>query len=177
MNFHLAQSWLSKPEPHFNKGSVEISFREGMIFLTAYLTQSCVMTRATAHQQCLWELGDVVECFIQGEGTTDYYEYQIAPNGLMLALHYPDSQAIVGVRNGELSIKEFFCDLPIMGNATISPFGWLATLAIPISTDQLRMNCSRYDYSSGATPIISSIAPLTKRDFHQVNEWCVVKIG
>lgn len=172
--FPFFQAWLPEPEQKFHPATAEISFGGSVMILSATMTQQSVTTHATTHQQRLWELGDVVELFIQRVGCEDYYEYQIAPNSLMLALHYPDREAVAAVRNGRQSIEEYLCPFP-EGTATITPTGWVASLSIPIGVGQHRINCGRYDYSLGKAPIVSSIAPLTKRDFHEVENWPLIE--
>jgi hypothetical protein len=167
----FTQFWLPEPETCFHAGSVEIMQSNGSLHLTAHLEQPSAETRATAHQQRLWELGDVLELFIKKTEDEDYYEYQIAPNGMMLALHYSDPIAVVAVRNGERKIEEFLSDVPIQGNASLIPTGWSASLTVPMSGERFRFHCGRYDYSSDSTPVVSSTASLTKRDFHCVEDW------
>lgn len=173
--FSFAQPWLTEPEPGFHPGSVEITRNTASLHLRAELSQPLVSTKATASQQRLWELGDVLEFFVQQIGSDDYYEYQIAPNGMMLALHYPDQKAVSAVRNGERQMEEYLCDLPLKGKAIVAPDGWSASLSVPASGEQFRVNCGRYDYSLGSAPVVSSIAPLSKRDFHRLEEWLLLE--
>lgn len=175
---HFKQSWLAEPEATFHPGSVAISCVSGKLNLHAVLDQPRVHTSATAHQQRLWELGDVFELFVQKKGNSDYYEYQITPNGMMLALHYPDREAVSAVRSGERNIEEFLSELPMEGSASITPECWKADIGIRICAnegDRLLINCGRYDYSSGTTPVVSSISPLSKRDFHRLDEWLLLE--
>ena len=72
-------------------------------------------------------------------------------------------------------MEEFLCDLPIEGNTIVTPEGWSASLSVPASGEQFRVNCGRYDYSSASVPVVSSTAPLTKRDFHRLEEWLVLE--
>ena len=174
MTFPFTQSWLPEPEPAFCPGIAKITIGKGKLYLLAELTQTQVATTATAHQQRLWEQGDVVEFFIQRVGDEDYYEYQIAPNGMILSLHYPDRAAIAEVRNGVSKMEEYLSDLPIEGSATVTPIGWNAILTIPVTTsigDHFLVNCGRYDYSSGIAPVISSTSTLIQRDFHRLEDW------
>ena len=173
--FFFSQPWLSEPEPDFHSGSVEIRQEGGILHLQTDFSQSLIQTKATAHQQRLWELGDVLEFFVQRVGDDDYYEYQIAPNGMMMALHYPNRHAVSAVRKGECQMEEYLCDLPLEGSAIVTPAGWHASLTIPAPGEQFRVNCGRYDCSSGPTPVVSCTAPLTKRDFHRTEEWLVLE--
>ncbi|MEI6321839.1 MAG: hypothetical protein WCP60_01900 [bacterium] len=170
MIYPFTQSWLPEPEIGFHAGSVEILCNDGVLLFKAELQQPLVSTLATAHQQRLWELGDVVEFFVQKTGDSDYHEYQIAPNGMMLALHYPDSNSVISVRNGERRMEEYLCCLPT-GNAAITHSGWRASLSIPVAGHKMRLNCGRYDCSMGLPAIISSTSNLTQRDFHRQQDW------
>lgn len=171
MHLSFTQSWLQKPEALFHPGTVEVTLLKDSLLFHSTLIQKKAGTSATAHQQRLWELGDVVELFLQQIGAEDYYEYQIAPNGLMLALHYPDHNAVTAVRSGERHMEDFLADLPNDGTASTAADGWCASLTVPVTGKRFRFNCGRYDYCEGSTPVISSTSPLTKRDFHRVQEW------
>ncbi len=175
LKLSFSQSWLPEHEPDFHPGMVEISLINGVFLqFEATLIQPRVRTNATAHQQRLWEQGDVVEFFIQKVGSPDYYEYQIAPNGMMLALHYPDQTAVAAVRSGKRKLEEYLSDLLPEGSASVTPDGWQASLMIPLPHENLgnlKLNCGRYDYSPTTAPIVSSTSKLTKRDFHHLDEW------
>ena len=168
------QPWLSEPESGFEPGTANISWRDGKLNLLVELLDDEVITSANAHQQRLWELGDVVELFVQRAGEECYEEYQIAPNGMTLALRYPDPFCVEGIRKGTRRIEEFFYQLPLETNTWKSNFGWGASIAVPLTSshgDRVRFSCGRYDASPARTPIISSTSLHPVRDFHRPQDW------
>lgn len=170
----FSQSWLPEEEMDFRPGRANFSWSQGHLSLEADLIDEEVSSIATAHQQRLWEQGDVIELFFQREGKDDYYEYQIAPNGFTLALHYPDLSQVMAVRRGERPLEEFFSRELIEAEAEMTPKGWKARLSVPLDAkegDQMRVSCSRYDYGTGRAPILSSTSPHPIRDFHRPQDW------
>jgi hypothetical protein len=174
LHLTFSQSWLPENEPTFHPGVVQIELGDGTLRFQADLKQPKVGTKATAHQQRLWELGDVVELFVQQVDEVGYYEYQIAPNGMMLALHYPDQNAVAAVRRGERKIEEYLSAPPLSAHASETSTGWNASITIPVMGQQgdlIRVSCGRYEYGTGVIPIISSTSPHPVRDFHRAQEW------
>ena len=171
---HFSQAWLSETEPGFRPGLALITWNRGELHLKAELIDDEVITTATAPRQRLWELGDVVELFFQRAGESGYYEYQIAPNGLTLALHYPDPSGVAAVRSGARQMEEFLTALPRAAGTLGTSQGWNASLSIPLHAfpgDRIRVSCSRYDAGIGRAPIISSTSPHPVRDFHRPQDW------
>jgi hypothetical protein len=171
---HFSQAWLAEPEEGFRPGIARISWCRGELHLEVELIDDEVSTTATAHQQRLWEQGDVVELFLQCVGESGYHEYQIAPNSLTLALYYPDLSCVAAVRSGARRMEEFLTTLPTTAEALRTPQGWNARLSIPVHAvpgDRLRVSCSRYDAGTGRSPIISSTSPHPLRDFHRSQDW------
>jgi hypothetical protein len=175
LHLTFSQSWLPENEPAFHPGVVHIELGDGILRFQADLNQPKVGTSAIAHQQRLWELGDVVELFVQKVGATDYYEYQIAPNGFTLALHYPDQAAVAAVRRGERKMEEYLSAAPLSSaHASETSTGWNASITFPVMgqpEDLFRVSCGRYEYGTGVIPIISSTSPHPVRDFHRPQEW------
>ena len=170
----FSQSWLPKPEVDFRPGTARVSCHEGVLKLEAELIDEEVITTATNHQQRLWEHGDVVELFVQSIGTSDYFEYQIAPNGLTLSLHYPDISYVSAIRGGYLQMEEFLTSSPLEAKAMKTNEGWSCLLTVPIPvqpTGRIGVSCCRYDAASGRPPVISSTSPHLVRDFHRPQEW------
>jgi hypothetical protein len=174
MEIPLLQNWLPAPEQGFLPGKARFSWKDGFLTLDAEFVDREVITTATAHGQRLWEHGDVVELFIQKEGEQDYREYQVAPNGFTLALHYPDSTCVGAVRRGERRMEEFMTrEIPV-AKVTMHSEGWSASLHIPLPArpgEVFRVSCCRYDAGSGRAPLISSTSPHPARDFHRPQDW------
>jgi hypothetical protein len=177
MNLSLTQSWLTQPEDGFQPGVARIAWEDGVLVVSLDLTDREVMTTASAHQQRLWEYGDVAELFIQKVGELSYDEYQITPNGFTLALHYPDLSGVASIRDGTRIIDDFFSEKPFSATAEKTFSGWIARFMIPLPHGPggcFRISCCRYDACIGRTPIISSTSPHPKRDFHRPQEWLVI---
>ena len=174
MKLPLLQSWLPAPEQGFLPGNAQFLWKEDLLTLDAEFIDQEVITTATAHGQRLWEHGDVVELFIQKEGESGYLEYQVAPNGFTLALHYPDTTCVGAVRRGERRMEEFLTDeIPAAEVARIAE-GWSVSLHIPLPAEpaeSFRLSCCRYDAGKGRPPIISSTSPHPVRDFHRPQDW------
>lgn len=171
----LLQSWRIEPEVSFHPAWAHFHWREGALLLEAELKQPVPpVTMATQDHQRLWKLGDVVELFVQREGEVSYREYQVAPNGMMLSLLYPDASAVASVRSGSQSLEAYFSDQTSNPSVAISPGGWSVRLRIPLPAEPgecVRVSCCRYDYSTGGAPIISSTSPHPVRDFHRPGDW------
>jgi hypothetical protein len=174
MELILSQSWLPEPEEGFQPGTASITWKNGTLSVSIDLTDDEVMTTASAHQQKLWEHGDVAELFVQRVGEIGYDEYQISPNGFSLGLHYPNISGVAAVRSGERKIDEFFSKTSFIATAVKTDSGWRAdfTITLPCSpTDRILISCCRYDAAKGRSAIISSTSPHPVRDFHRPQEW------
>lgn len=170
----FSQSWLPSPEENFRPGTARISWESGLLQLNAELTDVEVITTATSHQQRLWEHGDVVELFVRSVGARDYFEYQIAPNGFTLSVHYPDISYVSAVRGGYLQMEDFITSAPLEAKAMKTKGGWNVLLTVPIPAhfgDRIAVSCCRYDAGVGRGPVISSTSPHTVCDFHRPQEW------
>lgn len=174
MELPLTQAWLPQQEEGFRPGVAIFSYSDGRLHMKAELIDEEVYSTATAHGQKLWEHGDVVELFIQKEGETGYNEYQAAPNGFTLALHYPDIPCVAAVRSGERNMEEFLTkEIPVV-TITTTPDGWQVVMSISLPAspgERFRVSCCRYDAGHGRQPIISSTSPHPVRDFHRPQDW------
>ena len=176
----FAQSWLAALEPDFRPGKGQITWNDGKLHLLAELIDEEVFTTATENQQRLWEKGDVVEFFVQMPGQSGYYEYQIAPNGLTLALFYPDLSGVTAIRSGTKSLDDFLTQTPPTAHAWKTDQGWNASITLPLPAapgSRLRVSCGRYDAGTGRSPIISSTSPHPVRDFHRPQDWLEIPIS
>lgn len=174
MELPLLQSWLTEPEPGFLPGVARFSWTDGALRLEAGFTGHTPTSRATAHGQRLWELGDVAELFVQKVGEASYREYQVSPNGFTLALHYPDLNGVSAVRSGSKKMADFLTgEIPSVENTTTAE-GWSVSLeiALPASPgERFRVSCCRYDYPVEGSAIISSTSLHPVRDFHRPGDW------
>lgn len=56
----LGQGWLAKPEEVFTPATVCVGWRENSLRLFAEMVDLNIFTRATSHNQRMWELGSVL---------------------------------------------------------------------------------------------------------------------
>jgi hypothetical protein len=174
MKLPLLQSWLPAPEPGFLPGMACFSWADGVLRLVAGFTGHAPSSRATAHGQRLWELGDVAELFVQKVGEESYREYQVSPNGFTLALCYPDLTGVAAVRSGSRTLEDFLAgEIPSVQSATTQE-GWSVSVEIPLPAspgERFRVSCCRYDYPMDGSAIISSTSLHPVRDFHRPQDW------
>ena len=146
----------------------------GVLRLEAEFIGHAPTSRATAHGQRLWELGDVAELFVEKVGEESYREYQVSPNGFTLALHYPDLTGVAAVRSGSRTMADFLTgEIPSV-ESTTTPEGWSVSLEIPLPAspgELFRVSCCRYAYPKGGSAIISSTSLHPVRDFHRPQDW------
>ena len=174
MELPLLQSWLPEPEPGFLPGTARFSWADGVLRLEAKFTGHAPKSRATAHGQRLWELGDVAELFVQKVGEESYREYQFAPNGFTLSLRYQDITGVAEVRSGSRTLEDFLSgEVPSVQSAT-TPEGCSVSLEIPLPAypgERFRVSCCRYNYCKKGSAIISSTSLHPVRDFHRPQDW------
>ena len=174
MELHLLQSWLPKPDPGFLPGVARFLWSDGVLRLEAGFTGHAPKSRATAHGQHLWELGDVAELFVQKAGEESYREYQVSPNGFTLALYYPGLNGVSAVRSGSKTLEDFLTgEIPSVESTTTAE-GWSVSIEIPLPASEgecFRVSCCRYDYPEEGSAIISSTSLHPVRDFHRPQDW------
>ena len=151
-----------------------LSFRNGKLRLSGLMQSRTVMTKATGDNQRLWELGDVLEFFIQLQGHDDYYEFQLAPNGKTLKLHMQNDRIFRTV-----PFEKRFCDVRLQVRNVISSHRGLiySEIIVPLSeldgserAEKIRYLAGRYHYTDGI-PEISASKPMPDGEFHSTAEW------
>ena len=174
MKLPLTQSWLREPEAGFLPATATFTWQTGILELLVDMIDKEVITTATACSQRLWEHGDVVELFLQRAGESGYHEYQVAPNGFTLALHYPDITCVTAVRREERRMEEFLTNEMPAAKVSMLSEGWSVVLQIPLPAgpgEVFLVSCCRYDAGNGRPPVISSTSPHPTRDFHRPQDW------
>ena len=170
----------------FRSGRVRFGWRRDAILALAQLDDDCVVTRATADNQRLWELGDVFEIFLRDESREDYLELHVAPSGHRLQLHFPSARTIGEVRNGTRRTEDFLTAPAFQCLTRQVRDGWEVATLIPAASlgtteaagMSLRVSFCRYDASSdGKPPMLSSTSPHALRDFHRQQEWTRVLLA
>lgn len=175
----LEQSWRPMPEPLFQPTTVWLAASAEAFLIFAELTDREARTSAAADHERIWERGDAFEIFIQSFGGDAYFEFQIAPNGHLLQLHYPtrcaprqqgidryirrdqliEANVHVDARSGRWRVA---ARLPVAPLLPSRAFGGGA---------EWRMAFCRYDYEPDGRFCLSSSARLTRPDFHRIGEW------
>ena len=183
------QRWRAEPEPDFAPMTVRSGWQAGELFVFAELTDADIFTRATAHHQRLWELGDAFEIFLRLAGQESYLELQVAPNNRRLQLRYPNPAAVARARKLG-SAKEFIVRGKTFRSRTwprAKKAKWFVLAQMPArlvygktrlrSGLEWRFSFSRYDYTRGRmAPVISSTSPHPKADFHRQQEWGILRL-
>lgn len=180
----LQQCWLPMPQRTFQPGTVWLAATDDALLVFAKLTGSDARTTATENNQWLWELGDVFEIFVQSYGGDAYFEFQIAPNGRLLQLHYPSASA--SRQNGLHPYLRSDRLIEFVSHHDATTREWRVAARIPISNilpprkiaegAEWRMACCRYDYGTDGSFVLSSTAQLSRPDFHRIGEWSRISI-
>ncbi|HEX4349031.1 MAG TPA: hypothetical protein VH251_01525 [Verrucomicrobiae bacterium] len=180
----LWQAWLEKLESDFRPATVRAGWRGNSLRVFAELEDADIFTSATAHNQRMWELGDVLEIFLHPAGSSDYVELHVTPNNQRLQLSFPDAATM-----RRAQAENFFDDL-ILSDGVFHSHAWTQPekgkwyvhAEIPAALvcgdnwlpaeGEWRFSFSRYDYTHGRQdPVISSTSPHARPDFHRREEW------
>lgn len=178
------QGWLAKPDLNFAPMTVRSGWRPDGLFVFAELTDADIFTRATAHNQRLWELGDTFEIFLRPAKQESYLELQVAPNNRRLQLRYPNAKAVAMARKAGSAADFVIRKKAFYSQIWLCPKEkkWFVLARIPFRSvcengqsragSAWKFSFSRYDYTRGrAEPVISSTSPHAKADFHRQGEW------
>jgi len=180
----LRQAWLAQPERGFRPATVRAGRAGNSLRVFAELEDADIFTCATSHNQHMWELGDVLEIFLQSAGSPGYVELHVTPSNLRLQLSFPDTP-----RLRRAQAENFFDDL-ILSDGVFHSRTWnqpekskwyvhaeipaaLVSGEVQLPADgEWRFSFSRYDYTRGRhEPVISSTSPHAQPDFHRREEW------
>jgi hypothetical protein len=181
----LGQAWREKPQPDFRPGTVQVGWREDRLWVSANLVDDVPMSSAMAHNEHLWELGDVFEMFLQDLTLPGYAEFHAAPNGRRLQLIFPEEDTFARISREELELAQLFKAERLFDYAvTLHPGGWNVLASIPsqvfadvasLAGRSWKVSFSRYDYSQvGGQPVLSSTSPHKILSFHRREDWTVL---
>ena len=70
----MQQAWQPKPDADFTPATVSAGWRVNSLLVFAELDDADIFTRATASNQRMWELGDVLEMFLSPESSGSYVD-------------------------------------------------------------------------------------------------------
>jgi len=156
---------------------------EGLWFYTC-VQDSDIFSQATADDQPLWTLGDVVEFFVKpGRQRSDYWEIHLTPNARIMDLYIAARD--VFLRGGDAAFAEAVAhhsgaryEVAVLADQR----KWCAEICIPWSAFGLagpppagsvwQFAVCRYNYNGGlGNPELSSVAPFTALSFHRHEEF------
>jgi hypothetical protein len=181
----MRQAWLAALEKDFAPAPVRVGTRGESLAVFAELEDADIFSRATAHNQRMWELGDVLEVFLSPENAAHYVEFHVTPNNLRLQLRFPDTATL---RRAQAENKFDHLLLPdgvFRSRVWSQPESkrWFALMEIPVGVvcgdepspvagTRWKFSFSRYDCTRGRSePIYSSTSPHAKLDYHRREEW------
>ncbi len=180
----LRQAWLSKPEPDFATATVRVGWRGTSLLAFAELADADIFSRATGHNQRMWELGDVLEIFLSPENSASYVEFHVTPNNYRLQLRFPDTATLRQAQAENRFERLLLPDGVFCSRAWVQPENkkWFVLAEIPADlVDSAepslvgvawKFSFSRYDYTRGrAKPVHSSTSPHASVDFHRREDW------
>lgn len=160
------------------QGMVQVGWQPGWLWVFATLEDQDIFTTASAHNQWMWERGDVLEVFLRRAGETAYQEVHVTPNNYRLLLEFPDDQTVVRLRTGTETDRTRYCGDPstIQSWARTEPTQnrWQALIGIPlpmIAGETWHLSFCRYDAAEGKKPVTYSTTAFTVSDFHRQKEW------
>jgi len=155
---------------------------EGLWFYTC-LQDSDIFSKATANDQQMWTLGDVVEFFVKpGRDRNDYWEIHITPNGYIMDLYITDREAFL---EGRIPFEDALShrsrstyEVEVFENQR----KWCTEICIPWEAFKMEAGppeggvwqfaVCRYNCNGGLEdPELSSVAPYTRAAFHRYEEF------
>ena len=180
----LRQNW-SETMPE-ESGVARIGATAAGLSVHVRFEDSDIFSTATANQQRMWTLGDVVEVFVKpGFDRSDYWEVHVTPNNFLMDLHIPSR---AGMQSGEHTWEDIIT--PESGTTyqtRVVDGSWSAELTIPWAAFGLteppasgtawQFAVCRYNYNGGVEedPELSSTAPLTRRSYHYYEDYMDLK--
>jgi hypothetical protein len=186
----LRQAWRTEPEAGFAPARVRPGWRGDSLLVLAELEDADIFTRATAHNQRFWELGDTFEIFLRPVEQQSYAEFHVAPNNLRLQLRFADAEAVERARRTGAFENALIPGNVFQSQTWVQPENrrWFAFAEIPAASvsekktplagSKWMFSFSRYDYTRGRSePVISSTSAHAKPNFHCQSEWGVMQFS
>ncbi|MGH8022389.1 MAG: hypothetical protein ACRED1_02325 [Limisphaerales bacterium] len=180
----MRQAWLRQPDADFTPATVRTGWRPNALLVFAELEDADIFTDATAPNQRMWELGDVLEIFLSPEDAAHYVEFHVTPNNLRFQLAVPNVAALCRAQaDGKLG-QLLLPDGAFQSRAWVhaAKKKWFVFAEIPVSVVcgsetplpgmRWKFSFSRYEYARGRKkPICSSTSPHARLDYHRREEW------
>ncbi|MFO1492008.1 MAG: hypothetical protein U1F77_00735 [Kiritimatiellia bacterium] len=181
------QAWRSEPDPAFQPGDVAVMRTSTHLVVVARMNDAHAGNPSRGINGLHFQKGDVFEVFLKPPGGEAYWEVHVTPEGETYQVRIPSAAAFLARRKEGLSIEElvrpYLLDPPVarvMARNVDSRPGWDALILFPLPAEaqgEWRFSACRYDSDGRGAPVLSSISPLTRPDFHFQADWRVIRVG
>lgn len=181
LRFH--QSWESPQTLPAEGGVAYVGCSATGLWFYTCLQDSDIFSQATADDQKMWTLGDVVEFFIKpGRARSDYWEIHVTPNSFLMDLYIRDREDFMAGRTsfeealGHRSQAQFhvavMADRNQWSTEICIPWQAFGVDGMPESGVVWQFAVCRYNCNGGLEqPELSSVAPFSVRSFHRHEEF------
>ena len=177
----LRQHWRGADALPREGGVARIGASASGLAVHIRFEDSDIFSTATADQQRLWLLGDVVEVFVKpGRARDDYWEVHMSPNGFLMDLLIPDRP---GYQRGDYDWETVnAADSGTSHQVRVEEGSWAAEAIVPWSAFGVaespapgatwQVGVCRFNFTGGLhDPELSSTASLTQPGFHRYEEF------
>lgn len=184
----LRQSWEPVENPRLRAGEVKWLADCAGIWVAAHLVDDDPHNPLEGFNVEAYRFGDVFEIFLGPGPGPRYWEIHVAPSGAGMQCCFARGWRQLDPARQAAAVAAARAAMPGYESwVSRHPEGWGAVVRIPWKTLEmtprpdepisLRYAFCRYDYTRGiAEPVLSSSAPLTRCDFHRVEEWNAVRL-
>lgn len=178
----FVQSWLPLREPGFQPGEVRVFRTESHLMVMGSMTDAAAANPSRGLNAMHFRKGDVFEVFLKPPGGEAYWEIHVTPDGETYQVRIPSAMEFQSRRKEagsiEALVKPYLLDPPAavcLARRVVGRPGWDAAVMFPLPENacgEWRVSGCRYDHpAGGGDPVLSSISPLTRRDFHYQADW------
>ena len=181
------QDWLEVPDPALQPGDVAVMQTPSRLLVMARMTDAHAENPSRGINGLHFLKGDVFEVFLKPPDGEAYWEIHVTPEGETYQVRIPSVGEFQARRKAGLPIDElvrpFLLDPPVakvMARKVEARPGWDALILFPLPADaqgDWRFSACRYDSDGSGKPVLSSISPLTRPDFHFQPDWRVIQVG
>ena len=178
----FGQSWLTACDSGFQPGDVRVFRTETHLVVVASLTDAAAANPSRGLNAMHFRKGDVFEVFLKPPGGEAYWEIHVTPEAETYQVRIPSGAEFQARRKEsgsiEVLVKPYLLNPPAavcMARRADARPGWDSAVLFPLpanSAGEWLVSGCRYDHpGGGGEPVLSSISPLTRRDFHHQADW------
>ena len=181
------QAWRTTPDPALQPGEVAVMRTPAHLVVMARMTDARAENPSRGLNALHFQRGDVFEVFLKPPGGEAYWEIHVTPEGETYQVRIPSAAEFQSRRNAGLSIGElvrpFLLDPPVarvMARKVDARPGWDALILFPLPAGERGgwgFSACRYDSDGVGAPVLSSVSPLTRLDFHFQPDWRVIQVA